>query len=285
MIPLAQALATIAATLERAGIPEPRREARLILAHALGCTQAGLLTRDHVPPTAGHDLAARRAAHEPLAYITGRREFWSLDLAVSPATLIPRPDSETLIEAALHHRPARARVRAILDLGTGTGALLLAALTEFPDAHGIGTDRVPQAAALARRNARDLGLAARSAFLVADWAAPIAQRFDLILSNPPYIPSAIIRTLMPDVALFEPTAALDGGADGLAAYRAIIADLPRLLAPGGLAILEAGIAQAEPIAALAASHNLAALSHPDLAGVPRAVVITAVAPPHEKTIW
>jgi release factor glutamine methyltransferase len=229
--------------------------------------------------------ARRRATREPLAYITGHREFWSLELAVSPATLIPRPDSETLIEAALHHRPDRARVRTVLDLGTGTGALLLAALSAFDGAFGIGTDRIAAATALARANPRHLGFGARCGFLVADWTAPLAGSFDLILSNPPYIPSPALAGLMPDVARFEPVSALDGGVDGFDAYRCIIAELPRLLAPAGIAIIEAGIGQAAGIAGLAAAAGLAAVSHADLAGVPRAIVMSAPEGVREKTIW
>ncbi|SIQ33170.1 MULTISPECIES: peptide chain release factor N(5)-glutamine methyltransferase [Acidiphilium] len=280
-----EALTAIAAILAAGGIEEPRREARLILAHAIGCDPSSLFSRETVMSDAALALARRRATREPLAYITGHREFWSLELAVSPATLIPRPDSETLIEAALHHRPDRARVRTVLDLGTGTGALLLAALSAFDGAFGIGTDRIAAATALARANARHLGFGARCGFLVADWTAPLAGSFDLILSNPPYIPSPALAGLMPDVARFEPVSALDGGVDGFDAYRCIIADLPRLLAPAGIAIIEAGIGQAAGIAGLAAAAGLAAVSHADLAGVPRAIVMSAPEGVREKTIW
>jgi release factor glutamine methyltransferase len=285
MIPTVQALAALVAILEAGDIEAPRREARLILAHALGCDAAALFSRAEVPADAGHAAARRRALHEPLAYITGHREFWSLDLTVSPDTLIPRPDSETLIEAALHHRADPAQIRTVLDLGTGTGALLLAAMSAFCHATGLGTDRVAAAAALARGNAQRLGFGARCAFVVADWAAPLVGRFDLILSNPPYIPTPALAALMPDVALYEPVSALDGGTDGFDAYRCVIADLPRLLAPGGIAILEAGIGQATAIAGLAAQAGLAAVSHTDLAGVPRAIVMTAADRTREKTIW
>ncbi|MDD2875853.1 MAG: peptide chain release factor N(5)-glutamine methyltransferase [Acidiphilium sp.] len=282
---MAQALATIAAMLEAAGIPEPRREARLILTHALGCKSSGLLTHDEVPESTGMTFAARRARHEPLAYITGHREFWSLDLAVSPATLIPRADSETLIDAALHHIKDRASVTSILDLGTGTGALLLAALTECPAAFGIGVDRVAAAAVLARTNAHRLNLAHRSAFIVGDWAEALTATFDLILANPPYIPTTDIVTLMPEVAGFEPASALDGGPDGFVAYRHIIANLPRLLAPGGIAIVEAGIGQAGGISALAEAHGLTSWGHADLTGLPRAIVMTALGSRTQKTTW
>ena len=195
-------LAEASRTLAAAGIENPRREARLLLAHATGLDQAGVAPRPayarSMPPPSP-SLLARRAAREPLALITGRQGFWTLDLVVTADTLIPRADSETLIEGALAAcatPPSR-----ILDLGTGTGALLLATLAEFPHATGIGVDRAEGAARLARRNAAALGLAARAAFLCGDWAtAQSNARFDLVLSNPPYIESAAIAGLMPEVA-------------------------------------------------------------------------------------
>jgi release factor glutamine methyltransferase len=264
-----------AAILRDAGTDNPRLEARLLLAHALGIPGAALIRDpDALADRAAYDsLIARRAAHEPLAYILGRREFWSLDFAVSPATLIPRPESETLIEAALAAFASRSPPARILDLGTGTGCLLLSALHEFPGAFGIGTDRSPAAASLAAANAAALGLAGRAAFLCADWAAPLNARFDLILCNPPYIPTSHIAGLMPEVARHEPTGALDGGADGLAAYRHIVASLPALLQPDGVAVLELGAGQAGSVAALTADVGLAATTRPDLAGIARALVL------------
>lgn len=273
-MPLRDALSAIASRLAQAGIEAPRREARLLLAAALDCRPDDLLSRETVPAGIGLDLAARRAAHEPLAYITGRREFWSLDLAVSPATLIPRPDTETLIEAALATFPDRCRVRRILDLGTGTGALLLAALTEFPGAFGIGVDISPDAARLAHRNAVSLGLADRAAFLAGDWAGSLAGRFDLVLSNPPYITELEIDALMPEIRLYEPRRALAGGADGLAAYRRLIADLPRCLADDGVAVFEIGAGQQASVATLARNQGFTAEGRQDIAGVTRALVIT-----------
>lgn len=270
---IAAAIRDGAARLAAAGIEEPRREARLLLAHLLGGTLADLLRDAGAPvpdPAAYQALLDRRARHEPLAYLTGHREFWSLDFAVSPATLIPRPDSETLVEAALAACAAPSRV---LDLGTGTGCLLLAVLHERPSAFGVGVDISPAAAALAACNARRLGLAGRSAFLVADWTAPLAGRFDLVLANPPYIETATIPGLMPEVAAWEPARALDGGADGLDAYRRILADLPERLAPGGVAVLELGMTQAESVAALARTHGLAAGFRTDLAGIRRTLVL------------
>jgi release factor glutamine methyltransferase len=264
--------------LAGAGAESPRLDARLLLAAALAVTPAALLgTLDApVPAAAGQDflrLIARRAAHEPVALILGRKEFWSLDLLVSPATLIPRPESETLLEAALAAFAGRTAPARVLDLGTGTGCLLLAALTEFPEAFGVGIDRNPAAAALARQNAVRLGLGGRSAFLCGDWAAALTGRFDLLLANPPYIPTADIPGLMPDVAGYEARRALDGGPDGLEAYRAILADTPRLLAPNGIAIVELGEGQAGAVADLAAAAGLAGYPRADFAGAPRALVL------------
>ncbi len=276
---VAEALRRGAAALAAAGIEDARREARMLLHHALGVPGRSLLSPDAKVNEAMFDaLVARRAAREPMAFILGRQGFWTLDLEVSPATLIPRADSETLIHAALAAFPDRARVRTILDLGTGTGALLLAALVEFPGAVGLGIDIAPAAVALAARNAQANGLAGRAMFLAGRWGAAVAGRFDLVLANPPYIESADIAGLMPEVAAHEPRSALDGGMDGLDAYRAIVADLPRLLAPGGVAILELGHGQAAPVAALAAGAGLAgAQTRADLGGIARALVVRSSA--------
>jgi release factor glutamine methyltransferase len=267
------AVTLIARQLEAAGVEQPRREARILLAAALRTDAAGLLGIATIDPGIFEPLLARRKAREPLAYITGRREFWGLDFAVSPATLIPRADSETLIEAALAAFPSRGAVQTILDLGTGTGCLLLAALHEFTHAFGVGIDLSPAAAKLARANATQLGLASRAIFFAGNWAEALHAKFDLILSNPPYIPGAEIARLMPEVAKFEPAQALNGGPDGLAAYRAIIAGLAALLAPGGAAILELGIGQSQQVAALAAQHGLSSTTRADLGDIPRALVI------------
>jgi release factor glutamine methyltransferase len=265
-----------AAQLDQAGIDNPRLEARRLLAHALAVTVETLL-RDpdaDIEPTTYDALLSRRAAHEPLALITGHREFWSLDFTVSAATLIPRADSETLIEAALAVLPDRAQVRRMLDLGTGTGCLLLAALREYPASFGIGTDRSAAACLLARSNAAMLRMDNRAAMVCGDWAAPMAGRFELILCNPPYIPSGDLLSLMPEVARFEPASALDGGPDGLSAYRRILPDVPRLLAPGGVAILELGVGQAAAVSALADGFGLVARTRADLAGIPRALLLS-----------
>lgn len=263
--------------LAASGIEAASFEARLLLAEAMALSQADLLREPErvIDPARFRSMLERRAAREPLAYVVGWQEFWSLRLAVSPATLIPRADSETLIEAALAARPAG--VTRILDLGTGTGCLLLAAITEYPAAFGVGVDRGAAAAALAAANARALGLADRASMVCGDWAEAVAARFDLVLSNPPYIAWAEIAGLMPEVSQFEPGAALDGGPDGLEAYRAICSALPRLLRPGGIAVLELGAGQREAVAALAGGIGQVSWRC-DLAGIERALVIDTASP-------
>ena len=268
---IGQALRDAAAILRAADIDNPAREARLLLGHALNLTQTDLL-RDSgtaIDPTPYNAIVRRRAAHEPMAFITGHQGFWSLDFLVSPATLIPRPDSETIVQAALD-LPPPARV---LDLGTGTGCLLLSVLHERPNAFGVGVDLSPDAAALAATNARRLGLHHRSAFLCGDWGTALAGMFDLILSNPPYIEAATIAGLMPEVAHHEPRSALDGGPDGLDAYRIVVRALPALLAPNGAAVLELGVDQAPSVAALARACGFKADTRADLGGIDRAMVL------------
>ncbi|MFW7266688.1 peptide chain release factor N(5)-glutamine methyltransferase [Gluconacetobacter sp. Hr-1-5] len=265
------------ARLRDAGVDDPRREARLLMAHALSTDLAGLLARARVTDSerAGFLAAVRRrAAREPMAHITGRAGFWSLELETSPATLIPRPDSETLIEALLDHCPDRERVRSVLDLGTGTGCLLLAALSEYRAAWGVGVDIAPDAARLAARNARRAGLETRCAMLAGDWAASIRGVFDVVFSNPPYIPQGDLAGLMPDVRDYEPARALDGGMDGLDAYRLLTGALPLLLAHDGVAVFEIGIGQEHSMPALAQESGLEIVDvRADLGGIPRAVVM------------
>jgi release factor glutamine methyltransferase len=270
----AEMLAAAAAVLDAAGIEAPRREARLLLAHALGIDQAALLRDLHrrVDAPGFDELVRRRAAREPMALITGRQGFWSLDLAVSADTLIPRADSEAVVEAALATcaNPAPR----VLDLGTGTGCLLLAVLAERPGATGVGIDRSEGAVRLARRNAAALDLGDRAAFFCGDWAAAVDAKFDLVLSNPPYIRTADLSGLMPEVARYEPRSALDGGAEGLEAYRRILAALPGLLTPRGVAVLELGIGQASAVSTIAVAEGLVldGLGY-DLSGVARAIVV------------
>lgn len=260
-----------AATLRDAGIDSPAREARLLLSHALAQPAEALLRTPSacIDPSRFEALLVRRAAHEPMALILGRQGFWSMEFLVSPATLIPRPDSEAIVEAALALPPPRQ----VLDLGTGTGCLLLSVLHERPDAFGVGVDLAPGAARLARTNAENLGLGSRAAFLCGDWAASLNGRFDLVVSNPPYIEASTIQTLMPEVWRYEPRRALDGGADGLDAYRGILLALPALLATDGGAVLELGIGQGPDVAALARSVGFTTRFHPDLAGIERAIVL------------
>ena len=272
---LAEAIHAGAGQLSAAGIDNPRLEARLLLACAIGRSSEDL-TRDlaarNVPPTF-KTLIARRVAREPLAFILGWREFWSLRFQVSGSTLIPRPDSETLVEAALALKPDVDSPLRVLDLGTGTGCLLLAFLHERPCAFGVGVDLSADAARLARQNARDLGLADRSAFLCGDWAGSIGGRFDLVLCNPPYVATPELAALMPDVALYEPRGALDGGKCGLTAYRAIIATLTRLLVPSGAAVLELGAGQCAAVASIAGGAGFRVVSRPDLSGTPRVLIL------------
>lgn len=267
--------------LRAAGIEAPRQEARIMLAHAMACREEDLLRDPRAPvpalaATAFGELLRRRATHEPMAHLLGRAGFWTLMLETSPATLIPRADTEAIVEAALAAFEVPGRVRRVLDLGTGTGALLLAVLAECPEAWGVGVDLAPDAAVLAARNAAANGLAGRAAFLCGDWAAAISGRFDLVLSNPPYIESAAVPLLMPEVARFEPALALDGGVDGLDAYRHLMGVLPGLLAPGGRAVLEIGQGQRAAVEALADAAGLTPVAaRRDLGGIDRALVIRA----------
>jgi release factor glutamine methyltransferase len=213
----------------------------------------------------------RRAAGEPLSRLRGAREFWSLDFALSPETLDPRPESETLVAAALDAVPDRAARLRLLDLGTGTGCLLLALLSELPNAWGLGIDRAAGAAATARANAVALGLASRAAFIVGDWGEALRGGFDFVVSNPPYIPSADIPALAPEVR-HDPLRALDGGPDGLDAYRALAPDLARLLR--GTALIELGAGQAPAAARIMRTAGLDVRgTRPDLAGIDRCLVL------------
>jgi release factor glutamine methyltransferase len=264
----AEALASVSDT--------PRLDAELLMAHVLGLTRAQMLLtamRD-APPSGIAGLVLRRLKHEPVAYILGEQEFYGLNLIVTPAVLIPRGDSETLIEAARIGLDDAPPTR-ILDLGTGSGALLLAALTLWPAADGVGIDRSPGAVAVAAANAAQLGLAERARILAADWSLPgwadALGRFDLILANPPYVEDD--AALDRQVRDHEPAGALFAGADGLDAYRVLIPQMPALLAPGGVAIVEIGAMQADAVTRLGVAAGFAAVLHRDLAGRPRALAL------------
>ena len=268
-----------------AGFDSPQLDARLLIAHALGCDHTALLADgqrllDSAEEASIAALAERRLAHEPVARIIGAKEFWSLDLRLDAATLVPRPETETLVEAALavaDRRGSRARPLRIADIGTGSGAILLALLSELRNAIGVGCDIDSRAVVAAQDNARRLSLD-RALFVVCDLTAALRGPFDLIVSNPPYIASGDIAALAPEVRLFDPRLALDGGADGLHFYRAIAAAAPPLLAPDGAVVVEIGAGQAEPVAALFAAAGLVASPpHPDLNGVPRVVVASKAA--------
>jgi release factor glutamine methyltransferase len=277
---IGRARRALAAAFREAGLDSPDLDARILVGHVLGLDQAGLAAaaeRD-LSATETRRIAAlgeRRLARESVAAIVGSKEFWGLQLRVSAATLVPRPETETVVEAALQAIDAggsRTRALRIADFGTGSGCLLLALLSELPHAHGVATDISADALALARANAHGLDMGHRASFVRGDFARALAARFDLIVSNPPYVATGELASLAPEVRR-EPVCALDGGTDGLAAYRAIAACVPPLLAPAGALVLEVGMGQAAAVGALLAAAGLTVgPTMPDLAGVPRAVV-------------
>lgn len=250
--------------------PTARLDAELLMANALGVSrEAMILGRLGDPvPDGFAALVERRLLHEPVAYLTGRRAFWTIELIVGPGVLVPRADSETLIEVAVAHFGDRGP-RRILDLGTGPGTLLLAALDQWPGATGLGIDASDVALAYARRNAEALGMAERVELRAGDWSDGIDERFDLILTNPPYI--GTMEALPAEVREHEPAEALFAGSDGLDDYRRIVPELPRLLAPGGIAVIEIGSTQAEVVAAMVTQTGLRAAVARDLAGLSRVV--------------
>lgn len=265
------------ARLRAAGVDSPDLDARLLVERALGLSREALLVRgdaavegDGAARVAA--LVERRAAREPVSRILGSRGFWTLELGLNAATLDPRPDTETLVEAALAAVGDRAAPLRILDLGTGTGCILLALLAELPNACGLGVDLSPEAVAAARANAAANGLAPRATFAAGSWGDGLAGGFDLVVSNPPYIPTADIAGLEPEVRVHDPWAALDGGADGLDAYRAIVPQLGGLLKATGAVAFEVGQGQSSAVARLlSAAGFLDVRTFCDLGGVERVV--------------
>ena len=266
--------ASLAAAASRLapGSDTPRLDAELLMAHALGVSREQLLLRhlDDPAPSALAALVARREAGEPVAYIAGRRAFWTIELEVGPGVLIPRPDSESLIEAAVGHFGA-AGPRRILDLGTGPGTLLLAALDQWPEATGLGVDASGEALAYARRNSERLGLAGRAEFRPGDWGSGIDETFDLVLCNPPYVEAG--ADLPRDVADWEPKEALFAAADGLSEYRRLAPQIARLLDPRGLACVELGAGQRAVVAALFEARGFTLSSRKDLKGIERCLLL------------
>jgi release factor glutamine methyltransferase len=270
----------LAAQLKFAQLEEAELDARILLGAALGLDLTGLVTQAARPLTAAEakrlaQYASRRIAGEPIARILGVREFWGLPFRLSEATLVPRPDTETVVELALEILRARTSSQppVIADIGTGSGAILLALLHEIPDAFGVGTDLSLSALATARANALALGLAGRAGFIACSYASALRGPFDLVVSNPPYIPTAEIPKLSIEVREHDPRLALDGGNDGYDAYRALIPQAAERLAAGGALVVEAGQGQARNIETLmlAAALTPDRPARADLAGIPRAV--------------
>ena len=251
-----------------------RLDAELLMAEALHIDRDRLLLSppDRDVPRRFWEMVGRRSEGEPVAYITGRRAFWNIELHVGPGVLVPRPDSEVLIASAIEHFEGTAGPKRILDLGTGPGTLLLAALDIWPDATGLGIDVSRQALSYASANARRLGFDGRLKLMQGNWAAGLLESFDLVLCNPPYIADG--AELGPGVREFEPDEALFAGTEGLDAYRALAPQLPRLLNPGGLAAIEIGPEQAEAVTALLERDGLQATVAEDLGGRARAIVLT-----------
>jgi len=269
----------LAEAFTRAGIDDATIDARLLLCAAAGFDHSALIRDPDLPieeeaAERALAMARRRLAREPVSRILGERSFWSFDLLVTPAVLDPRPDTETVVDGALEVLAERqGEALSILDLGTGSGALLCALLDVFAQAQGLGVDISKEACAVARENLARCELAPRGQVRQGSWEAGLPGPYDLVVSNPPYIESAALAGLDPEVQFYDPPLALDGGPDGLTAYRDICALLPALVAPGGFAIFEVGQGQAEAVAALLASQGFADVrAKRDLAGVERAVM-------------
>jgi len=279
---IAAARVALARSFAVAALESPELDARILVGHALGLDPAGIVSQGARQLTSAERaaiaaLAQRRLAREPVARIVGIKEFWGLPFRLNAETLVPRPETETVVEAALAALgpplgPRRQSALRIADLGTGSGALLAALLSECPAAFGVGTDLSASAIACARRNVCALGLRERAVFTACDYGAALKGPFDLLVSNPPYICRGDIPTLAPEVSLFDPARALDGGVDGLHGYRTIAADACRLLAPNGLIVVELGAGQAGAVASLFLAAGLAVDNpYSDLSGVARAL--------------
>lgn len=275
---IAAARRVMAQAFRGAGLESADLDARLLVGHTLGLDHTGL-TANSDRQLSGNDivalasLAARRLMHEPVARVTGHKEFWSLELAVTPATLVPRPDTETVVETALAAIADRSRPLRIADFGTGTGALLLALLSELPNALGVGTDISLPALIAARSNAVHLGFASRAHFISCDYGAALRGPFDLVVCNPPYIASGDIAALDADVRDYDPRIALDGGPSGLDGYRSVVTDAGRLLTPDGIVVVELGAGQAASVAAMMQQGQIVAdMPNPDLGGHFRALL-------------
>lgn len=273
----------LARSLRAHDVPTPERDARLLICHACGLSHERFAAHPERRVTTPELERIRRArerrcAREPVSRITGLREFWGLEFELGPHSLDPRPDTETLVQTVLElgrERASDAPV-SLLDLGTGSGCILVALLHELSSAAGVGVDINPETLQIARANARRHGVENRARFVCASWAEPISRNFDFVIANPPYIPSSEIESLAPEVALYDPRAAIDGGDDGLAAYREIIAGLEHILVPGGWAVFEVGAGQAARVSAMLGRSNGAVhfgdvRQWPDLSGRVRCV--------------
>ena len=275
---MSEAISLLAQAFHTAGIEAADVDGRLLVGHALHLDRARLIAQsDRILEAREINvisaLAARRLKHEPISRILGQKEFWSIALAITPDVLVPRPETETVVEGALDfvvRGGLRMEKLRILDIGTGSGALLLALLRELPNATGTGTDISTGALKVARENAARCGVEGRCTFVVCDIASVVEGPFDLLVSNPPYIAHNEITSLAPEVKNYDPTVALDGGDDGLAAYRAIAADAKRLLAPGARMFVELGAGQEAAVRDLFTNVGLiAGIARTDLAGIPR----------------
>lgn len=266
--------------LQRAHIETASMDARILLQHVLSVTREQLMLDHereltHAQSTTFQRLVERRILRQPISQLTGKREFWGMSFRVSEHTLDPRPDSETLIDAIISRIPQREAALDILDLGTGTGCLMLTVLSEYPNARGTGVDICNNALAVARENARNLGMENRTAFVSSCWGEKVEGSYDIVISNPPYIPSSAIASLAPEVSQWEPKLALDGGVDGMDCYRAIASQLKRLLKPTGLCVFEIGMGQAKELEAIVQSHGLQVVgSKDDLALITRCIIVT-----------